>query len=198
MPVTDLQQVRAVTANYFFWQGLRWVPVGVVLVFIAAGLANEIMLPPAVKNWAVWPLLLFALWLSTSVLGGYYHRTFGEVQADPDQHTRRTSVKWFVVYPAMLASMVIDMKLPLPVLLSGIVWGLSIELYRRSTGGGRPHYTLACAALNVLALLPLMNVTPTGKDGVNVLIAVVGVVYIIGGVLDHRALVRILGRTAPR
>ena len=198
MPVTDLQQVRAVTANYFFWQGLRWIPIGVALVFIAATYANGVALPPALKTWAMWPLLLVAFWLSTSVLGAYYRRTFGEVQADPAQHRRRTWVKWLAVYPAMLASMVVDIKVALPIVLSGIVWGLSIELYRRSTGGGRPHYALACVAFILLGLLPLLDVAPTGKNGVSLLIAVLGVVYIIGGILDHLALVRILGRRAPR
>ena len=194
---SDLQQVRSLTANYFFWQGLRWIPIGVVLVFVGATSADGIPLPALIKYWAIWPLLLLALWLSTSVLGGYYDRTFGKVQADPSQHVRRTSMKWFVIYPAMLMSLVIDMKMALPILLSGVVWGLSIELYRRSTGGGRAHYAAACVALNCLALLPLLGATPAGKDGASLLIAIVGVVYIVGGILDHRTLVRVLGRTSP-
>src|SRR5205823_5398936 len=150
-------QVRALTANYFFWQGLRWIPMGFALVLVAATLAGGTGLPLMVRRWAMWPLMLLALWLSTSVLGRYYHRTFGDVRADPEQHVRRTSIKWLVVYPAMMASMIIDMKVALPILLSGLVWGLSIELYRRSTGSGRPHYAVACVALNLFALLPLMN-----------------------------------------
>jgi hypothetical protein len=28
----DLERIQAVTANYFFWQGLRWVPMGAALL----------------------------------------------------------------------------------------------------------------------------------------------------------------------
>ena len=31
----DLDRVRAVTANFFFWQGLRWVPLGSILILSA-------------------------------------------------------------------------------------------------------------------------------------------------------------------
>jgi hypothetical protein len=192
MSAANLHEVRAVTANYFFWQGWRWVPMGVVLCFMAASLSAD-WVPGVVRDWGVWPLLAAAFWLSTSVLGRYYRRTFGDVRPDAEQHTRRTSIKWLVIYPAMMASMVADMKLTLPVLLSGVVWGASIELYRRSTGGGRLHYAVAAGMLGALGLLPLAGAGLTGRTGVTLLVGVVGVVYIVGGLLDHRALVRVLG-----
>jgi hypothetical protein len=191
MSAANLHEVRAVTANYFFWQGLRWVPMGVVLCVMAAALTGD-WVPGVLRDWGIWPLLVTALWLSTSVLGRYYRRNFGDVRADADQHARRTSIKWLVIYPAMMASMVVDMKLTLPLLLSGLVWGASIELYRRSTGGGRFHYAVAAVLLGALGLLPLAGAGLTGRSGMTLLIGVVGVVYIVGGLLDHRALVRIL------
>jgi hypothetical protein len=195
MPASDLEQVRAVTANYFFWQGLRWVPMGVALLGFAAALGAGTSIPSAVRDWGLLPLLLVALWLSTSVLGRYYRRTFGQVQGDPDQHIRRSNIKWLVVYPAMMASLIVDMKIALPVVLSGIVWGASIEAYRRSTGGGRRHYTVAAVLLVAYGLLPLLGLVSAGKDAVGPLIGIVGLTYIIGGILDHQALVRILGKT---
>jgi hypothetical protein len=191
MSAASLHEVRAVTANYFFWQGLRWVPMGVALCVMAAALSGD-WVPRVFRDWGLWPLLLVALWLSTSVLGRYYRRTFGDVRADSAQHARRTSIKWLVIYPAMMISMIADMKLTLPLLISGIVWGASIELYRRSTGGGRLHYAVAAILFAIGGLLPLAGVGLTGKDGMTLLIGAVGVLYIIGGVLDHRALVRIL------
>jgi hypothetical protein len=115
------------------------------------------------------------------------------VSADPVLHARRTRLKWFVVYPAMLASMIIDMKVAMPFLLSAFVWGVAIELYRRSTGGGRLHYVLASAGLCAFGMLSLVDDAFPGKGGVSTLIGIVGAIYIIGGMLDHRALVRILG-----
>jgi len=188
----DLNRIRAVTANYFFWQGLRWIPLGLVLLAVSLGLGGWFAIPRALTAWAFWPMLAVALWLSTSVLGGYYQRTFGQVRADEAQHVRRTTLKWLVVYPAALVSMLIDMKIGLPFLLSGIVWGVSIELYRRSTGGERDHYLVAAVILTLLGVAPLAGVGATGKEGVNLLIGVLGIVYIVGGLLDHRALLRIL------
>jgi hypothetical protein len=191
---TDLHEIRAVTANYFFWQGLRWIPMGVALMFTAATLSPGLAIPHPVRAWVTVPLLLAAFWLSTSVAGSYYCRTFGTVAGDPVLHAKRSFVKWFVVYPAMLLSMIIDMKFAIPLLISGLVWGVAIELYRRSTGGGRLHYALASAGVCVFGLLPLVDASPVGKEGMNQLIALLGGIYIVGGFLDHRALTRILGR----
>src|SRR5215213_3826303 len=119
MSAANLHEVRAVTANYFFWQGLRWVPLGVVLCVVAATHAGH-WVPGVLRDWGLWPLLVTALWLSTSVLGRYYRRAFGDVRPDATQHARRTSIKWLVIYPAILASMIADMKLTLPLLLSAI------------------------------------------------------------------------------
>jgi hypothetical protein len=196
MSASDLREVRAVTANYFFWQGLRWVPMGLALLATGAAFIARDALPRAVREWGPLLLILIALWLSTSVLGRYYRRTFGQVRADPEQHRRRTSIKWFVVYPAIVVSMIVDMKLTVPIVLSGIAWAAGIEAFRQSTGGQRWHYTVASVVLCVVALLPLAGVIPTGKDGMSILIAAVGLVYVVGGVLDHQALVRILG-SAP-
>src|ERR1044071_1185460 len=121
MRINDLHQVRAVTANYFFWQGLRLVPMGAALVLVAATLTPAVALPAGVRTSSALALLLLALWLSTSVLGGYYRRTFGDVQDDPGQHTRRSRIKWLVVYPAVMISMIVDMKLAPPIIVSGIV-----------------------------------------------------------------------------
>ena len=197
MSSTDLREIRAVTANYFFWQGLRWIPMGVALMFVAASLAPGVALPAGVHRWGTLPLMLLALWLSTSVAGAYYRRTLGTVAVDTSMHVRRTFVKWSVVYPAMLTSMIMDMTLAIPVLVSGVVLGAAIELYRRSTGGGRRHYTVACASLCIFGLLSLVDAAPAGKEGVTQLVAIVGAIYIIGGVLDHRALVRVLGQMNP-
>lgn len=197
MATTDLRQIRAVASNYFFWQGLRWIPMGLALIAMSLLLAGWIPVRREWRDWLVWPPLIAALWISGSVLGRYYRRRFGHASADERQHTRRTSIKWLVVYPAMVASMVIDMKVSLPLLVSGIVWGASIELYRRSTGGGRPHYVVAALLLAALGLAPLFSAIPAGKLGITLLVGVVGAIYVVGGILDHLALARILGEQTP-
>jgi hypothetical protein len=192
-PRTDLDEVRAITANYFFWQGLRWIPLGIGLMVVAANLLAP-RLFGSMGLLASLVILAAALWMSTTALGGYYRRHFGRVRADPRLHARRDSIKWMVVYPAMLVSMTIDMKLSLPVLISGFVWGASVEAYRRSTGGGRLHYVVAAVACAAFGLLPLGGAVPAGRDGMSVLVGLFGFIYVVGGILDHRSLVRALGR----
>ena len=189
---THLEQVRAITANFFFWQGLRWVPLGLAVIIAALDLLDPGLfgLPGKVVSLVA---LVVALWISTTVLGGYYRRHFGRVRMDPELHARRESIKWMIVYPAMLVSMIVDMKLALPMLITGVVWGASIEAYRRSTGGGRNHYVIAAVAFGVAGVLPLFGLLPSGKAGVNLLVGLLGAIYVVGGILDHRALVSVLG-----
>jgi hypothetical protein len=192
---TNLEEVRAIAANYFFWQGLRWIPIGVALIVVAVDLLAKDFFGPLGLLVGMLSLVV-AFWMSTTGLRGYYRRNFGRVRADPDLHARRESIKWMVVYPAMMASTIFDLKLSLPIVISGFVWAISLEAYRRSTGGGRVHYVVAAAALCIFGLLPLGGSVPTGKDGVAVLVGFFGLIYVIGGILDHRELVRVMGRAA--
>ena len=146
-----------------------------------------------VRPWIGVPFMIVALWLSTSVLGRYYARHFGRVRMDLSRHKTRTTVKWFVVYPAMLAAIIVDGLWRPPVLLSALAFAGAIEAYRESTGGGRLHYVVAAIGFVAFSLLPLLGVLPNGIAAVGAVIGLTGAVYVVGGLLDHRELVRILG-----
>jgi hypothetical protein len=107
-------------------------------------------------------------------------------------HARRERIKWTFVYPAMALSLVADTLLAPPILLSGFVWAGGILAYRRSTGGGRAHYLVAAPLLAAFGLLPLLGLVTPGKAVVNLFFAAVGIVFIIGGLLDHLELGRVL------
>lgn len=192
MTADRLRQIHDVTDNFFFWQGLRWIPMGTALLGSAAVLSPDLPIPAALRGWIALPLLPVALWLSTSVLGRYYARHFGRVRSDPARHVVRTSVKWLVVYPAIIVAMLIDLRLAPPVVVSSLAFALAIEAYRRSTGGGRGHYIVAALGLIAFAVLPLVGVVQAGKQALTPLIGIVGLIYIVGGILDHRELVRVL------
>jgi hypothetical protein len=189
----ELQRVRGVTANFFFWQGLRWVPMGVALILIGLGATPGLRLPPFMRGWAPWVAMVIALWLSTSVIGGYYQRTFGSVRGLPGLHARRDTVKWLVVYPALMLALAADAKLEPPVFISGLVFGGGILAYWWSTGRGRPHYLVATTLLCLLAFLPLSGTVPAGRVLIGPFLGVLGIIYVIGGVLDHFELTRIMG-----
>ena len=189
-PAMDLERIRSVTANYFFWQGLRWVPGGVVMLVLA--LADLGVLPAPRWGGAATLVLLAAAMYVSARLGRYYARTFGRVRGTPGQHARREAIKWRLVYPAMALSLVADAWLRWPFFLSGVVWAAAVVAYWWSTGRGREHYLVAATLLALTALLPAAGLVLPGKQILDVFIALVGIIFIVGGILDHLELRRIL------
>lgn len=186
-----LERLGSVTANYFFWQGLRWVPVGLILVL--AGLLWSDWWPFTgwVEDTLLIGVLLVALGLSAGI-GRYYRQAFGHVSLRPRQHARRNVVKWLVFYPAMTISLLVDGLTRIPFFLSGLVWGTAIIAYWWSTGRGRHHYVVAGALVGGLTFLPAAGVVDVGSDILSLFFVVLGVIYMVGGVLDHLELRRLL------
>ena len=188
----DLQRVHRVTDNFFFWQGLRWVPMGAALLACAGAFSPRLGVPSPLREWVAGLSLAAALWLSTSVFGRYYSGHFGRVHGDPSRHVLRTYVKWFVVCPAIVGAILLDSRFQPPLILSGVALAIAIEAYRQSTGGGRIHYIVASAGLAAFSILPVAGLTSPGRSSLTPLIGILGLIYIVGGMLDHRELVRML------
>ena len=187
----DLERIRSVTSNYFFWQGLRLVPLGLIIAIFSF------------KATPWWPLagawgdiLLFSIVagaISTSpLIGRYYRRTFGRVRDDPDAHRRRDTMKWFLVYPLMIASLIIDIIFKPLFFITGPVWAAGIMAYWSSTGRGRPHYLVASLCMLGLTAIQWLGFVEPGKQMFSVFGLVLGAIYIIAGLLDHRELCRVL------
>jgi hypothetical protein len=192
MTADRLRRIHDVTDNFFFWQGLRWIPLGTAMLAYAFMRSVDFSTASDAREWIALSLFALALWLSTSVLGRYYARHFGCVRGDASRHVVRTSVKWFLVYPAIVVAMLVDLELVPPLIVSGLAYALAIEAYRQSTGGGRAHYTAFAIGLVAFSILPLFGAAPVGRSGLTPLIGIIGLIYIVGGVLDHRELVRVL------
>jgi hypothetical protein len=92
----------------------------------------------------------------------------------------------------MAAAVFLDWKLNGAVMVSGVVFGIGIEAYRRSTGGGRLHYIVAAILFALMSLAPTIGIS-SSRDLLIPLLGMLGAVYVIGGLLDHRELVKILG-----
>jgi len=186
-----LERVRAVTANFFFWQGLRWVPMGMALLVVTGTLGSHTAIPELWQTPLLIAVMVAAL-AAAAATGRWYDRAYGRVRGIPGVHARRTRTKWLVVYPLLLVALVIDGTLRPPLLLSGLAFAAAIEAYRRSTGGGRRHYIVASAAFLALAFAPAAALVNAGVDGLNLVFGVLGATYMIGGVLDHLELRRVL------
>ncbi len=184
-----LERINAITANFFFWQGLRWVPMGMALMVVAWSHGPS---SPVPKSWES-PLFIATMAVAltvSAVVGRWYARSFGRVRGIPGQHARRTRTKWLIVYPALLVALMVDGFAKPSVLVSGMAFAAAIEAYRRSTGGGRYHYIIASIAFAALTFAPMLGLATPGAGALNLLIAVLGACYTIGGLLDHRELKR--------
>jgi hypothetical protein len=187
----ELQRIRDVTANFFFWQGLRWVPIGAALLLFTWSTMPSFPLSAPWRDAMPW--ITLALGLGASWLcGKYYARTYGQVRTLPGLHARRDAIKWGIVYPAMGLALIIDDLVKPPIAVSGLVFALGIEAYRRSTGGGRRHYLLASAMFAVATVAPTLGLVQPGRDVLAFVLGGLGSVYLIGGVLDHLELRRML------
>ena len=186
----DLDLVRRVTANYFFWQGLRFVPFGLVGFAIAATYAP--WWPTGVP---VEPALLASLalaFLGSVAADRYYAAAVGRVVDRTVDHRLRSRAKWFVAYPLMGGSLVVDAVVAGPVFLSGPVYAAALLAYWWSTGRGRPHYLPLAAATALLGLLPLLAPSLRGEALFPLFFAWLGLLYVVGGLLDHVALRRVM------
>jgi hypothetical protein len=187
--VARLRRLRRVTENLWFWQGLRFAPLS--LTFLAAaitfGMGNTDR-PLAIVILAVG---VFAAFVLIQWADGHYKRGQGQVRGVQGLHARRSQMKWFIIYPAMFVSLVIDFTFGWPVFITGPVWALALLLYRASTGGGRNHYFGLAAALLALTIAPM--VTQLRGDALaSLFFSVVALCYAVAGVLDDLELRQVL------
>lgn len=190
----DLTRIQKITSNYFFWQGLRLVPFGFLFLIGAAGFVEPPLWPYTILPSEVVLLVAVILaYVAFQALGTYYTRVFGSVTDLAGVHSRREVVKWWIVYPIMGLSLIADWFLKWPIFLSGLTWGAALVAYWWSTGQGRKHYLVAALVLFALTPLPAFSIVAPGRPIFALFHAVVGVIYLVGGLLDHRELSRILG-----
>jgi len=186
--MNDLDMTRRVTANVWFWQGLRWAPGGMVFLLVAA--TAQLPADWALLRWLCWTGAFAMWWYLYRLADRYYANRFGIVVGLTGQYRRRDLIKWLVVYPAMTASILVDLLVAPRVFVSGLVWAAGLLAYRASTGGGRRHYLLGAAVLAVLTPLPALGVLDNGRPMVTLWAVVVGLLYLAMGTLDHLELAR--------
>ena len=186
---TDLQRIRYVTENFAFLQGLRSLPLGLLFLLFAAGMAGWNLFVPAQVGFLEGVIIL-ACFGASWWIGTLYKRRFGRVE-------RKRSRAWdyVIVIAATVIAVEIDLYASLPVdLLSLTLSGFFIWMY--VDWKERIHYLVIGTVLVGVCLAPLLpSAGFDGRlwgEGGAAFIAAMCLGLIIGGLLDHRLLVRTL------
>lgn len=201
--IRDLERVRYVTENYDNLQGLTRVPIGLALLivwafFLISGF--EISSQPVADIFITLSLLAGGvLILLFFRIRKYYTRRYGRVRVFPRLFSRRRAVGGVVALTILFAGAFFVLWLgasvelvSLPLILLGL--GAMEMIDRWPERRLRPHYFVA-GALAALAGLVVLFLVLSGIRYPDVLLlhlmsAFIGLVLVIGGVLDHLLLVR--------
>jgi O-antigen/teichoic acid export membrane protein len=184
----DLDRLRRITANFFFWQGLRVVPFGLLGLLAAATYAP--WWPAEIPAEQALLVGVAAALVGFIVAGRYYDHEYGRVAERNEDHRQRSRLKWFAIYPVMATSLAIDVIVAPALFISGIVWAAAIVLYWASTGRGRLHYLAIAAGTAGLALAPTLGVASAGDGMLPLFFGWFGAAYVVAGLLDHLELRR--------
>lgn len=204
---TDLKDIRDITANFHYMKGLMMVPLGICNLLIAVLSLGWVPQP-----WLLSSLLcaLLAAFFLLSATDQYYKKIFGSVQVKARVYMQE-AILATVSIVALLIAMFINTVLWLPVNVCGLVLAaiLLIGFWRGRRYG--KHYIVMAAIIAALSLLPplgamikylyatlqwpIILLSIQGNLQWFFINGIVGIIMIIGGLLDHRELVRSMTRT---
>jgi hypothetical protein len=198
--MSHLEKVRFITVNYSRLQGLKAVPMGLLLFLVVlwangqTGPARDLTQP------LIW---LFAAAVLSGLIDWYYRRTYGQVE-----QTRKTfwsDVALSTLFSMIaLAALIIDVEIRTPVSLFALVFaaGLLLDYFRMLRLAGVKNMTIFPAGLLCIismalsAFLPLLGEKTLAIFGFRSLLflvyAIDGILTAVYGLAGHIYLVRSL------
>jgi hypothetical protein len=186
-------KIRFVTANYAQLQGLRLVPIGVVLLLLGVvtilGFADPVGVAPADRARFL-TRMGYAFWIGLGLAlaaPAYYRHRYGSV----DGLDRRRRNRWITA--AVIAFFVlarVDSSLNWPVSLSLLLVAVSLFVTAWHEEWIRPYYPAVALVWLVAACLPALGVPAPGTR--LTLCFLGGLTLIVIGVGDHLLLTRSL------
>jgi hypothetical protein len=197
----DLNHVRMITTNFSTLQGLKMVPLGLLLLVISLwanahhGTARDFLFPGGCVVAA-----FFIYWL----VNRFYTQNYGIVLPTLKQRMR----EWILMLigaVAGLAAFWFDVSIKSPVSLLGVVIaGAILADYVRIAwqvkGRALIYYPAAALLMILLSFLPIFGINWWKPIGIKALLLgvtiVTGLLFIIFGVLGHISLVNWLPPTA--
>lgn len=193
--INELKRIHRAAKYYEQLQGLRQVPFGILFLFLAVWKAGEW---PWFEKWQ--PISSFVFLGLTMLIswgiGIYYERTFGKVQQTAE--SKRNSVIMAILFLAGIYLLgIAEIIWNWPVSGAGLFMALILLVYYYLTDSFRLQYLLFAGLMAVVSVLPLFGVLPAaqvyilGVEGV-VGVALMGVLWLVSGLVDHWLLVRSL------
>lgn len=170
--------------TYTYLRGLLAVPIGVV--FLLAG-ATYLEWGPFGSPWLFWGGALACLTAGIGV-DRFYRRHYGRVT--PPREARIRDAVWTVFgVAALIGFAVVDSIFELPVNGYVLAYALMMFGYIATSIGLKLRHAVVWGALLLAGLVPVWN----GVDDVSAGLLPMGIATLIGGLLDHGALVANLG-----
>jgi hypothetical protein len=189
----DRKDVDTAVAENIHLRGLFGVAGGLLAIF--AALRNEEQWP-FVSDWVFLPAVA-VLALAAWGVSRYYNRRFGR-STPPRGYERRMVLALVVGVPAVIVGSLFlssraSWSLDLPVNTTAISLGLVLLISFAATVGLRRHHVVIYGALLLVGAIPVWE--RGGMSG-NTGMYLAGAAMVLGGLLDHRLLVRRFGARA--
>lgn len=182
----NLTRIRYITRNFDALQGLKMIPFGLYFLATGAGWLGEqgdlsLSLP-------AFALTILAYWL----ISRYYARNFGRVNSESSSLVHNFFLPLAVILILWVAAAV-DYWMRLPISIFGLTlaailfgwWWLQEQRTRK-------HYAVMAGLIALISLAPLSGIgegwsiiQPPGT----LFDLLLGVIFVIGGILDHVILI---------
>jgi hypothetical protein len=191
--MTEMDRVRFITANYGRLQGLKVVPLGLLVLLLdlwANALAGQS------SNFLVPFLLIAAGMMAYALIDRYYHRFFGQVEQKRGDF--RADILFSIVAICFcLPAFFIDMSIRKPVSLFLLVGAIGLLLdylmmIRRAGGGSfwiLPSMPVLAILFGLIALFPLLGWEIWHALGFDswyfVQNAIIGILLVLFGLIVH-------------
>ena len=196
----NMKEIRFVATNYLNLQGLRTIPVSLLLILVVLW-ANGSKYPISAAGWLTLIIEVVVMAAAYFGIGQYYRHAFGQIKRTPE--TLRLEWLTSIVFVILtLAAFWLDGKIKLPISLLGLVFGLLLLTdYMRITwlvkGKYLLYYPIGAVLIVVVSLLPLFGLPgwwhAVGlRSQIFAIALVIGIYMIIAGIWGQLYLVRTL------
>lgn len=203
--MNTIKEIRFITTNYYNLQGLRLVPLGLLLVYVCIW-ANGASYPIEPSYFTSLILVMVITLLAALGVDRFYKRFFGVVKQTPESRNLEAML-WFVGGILATAAFWLDVSFSLPLSLVGLVAGLGlIADYLRITwlvkGRFLLYYPIGAVIIMIISLLPVFGLPGWwhvfGLRAQMFAIAFsLGIFTLIAGICSHLSLIKSL-RTQGR